>query len=204
MTKKTVVRLDWRFPLYAVAGAVAVFLPLASVTGAISSDIGLILYVLIALAVSLVLLLCVAFAKGGRLSFLSMLIVYCVASVALCRNYYDIRTTFRWLLWSASLKAEVLAQPGHGGWKHVEWDGWGFAGAGNTVVYVVYNPSDLLAKAAMTRSPGVVLTPLPREVPRVRRLEDFWYSVVFYTQTDRDHGDEDLLPAAAPGTGDIP
>ena len=103
---------------------------------------------------------------------------------------YDARTALRWRLESRRFKVAVLAQPDDpsGGWRHAEWDGWGWAGM-NTVVYVVYNPGNLLAEAARTREPGVVFTPAPCPVYRVHRLEDSWYAVVFYTGTDWEHGD---------------
>jgi hypothetical protein len=61
-------------------------------------------------------------------------------------------------------------------------DGWGFAGS-DTVVYVVFDPTNSLAGAAKSRAPGK-FKGIPCEVSRVRRLESQWYSVVFYTDTD--------------------
>ena len=179
-------RLNPSLVFYAVVGAGIVFLPLVLYGGA-----GAILCLFVTPILGLVLLFSVIFAKGRRLLFLLMLVVYCAASVVLATNFRGVRSTVRWFLWSKSFKAEVLSQPDRSdkGWKHIEWDGWGFAGAGNTVVYLVYNPSNSLAEAARTHSSGVVLTPDARVVPRVQRLENSWYSVVFYTQTDWDHGE---------------
>jgi hypothetical protein len=38
--------------------------------------------------------------------------------------------TARWMLWSRAYKAKVAAQPDSlkGELKHIEWDGWGWAG----------------------------------------------------------------------------
>lgn len=49
----------------------------------------------------------------------------------------------RWQVWSRSYKAEVLAQPNSAieELKHIEWDGWGWAGMGTTV-YLVFDPTD--------------------------------------------------------------
>jgi hypothetical protein len=69
--------------------------------------------------------------------------------------------------------------------KHVEWDGWGFAGS-DTVVYLVFDPDNSLASAARIGAPGK-LHGIPCEVPHVRRLEHQWYTVLFYTDTDWDH-----------------
>ena len=68
----------------------------------------------------------------------------------------------------------------------MEWDGWGFPGAGDTNVYLVFDPSDSLISASKSRSPGKYKG-MPCEIYRVRRLESQWYSVVFYTDTDWDH-----------------
>jgi hypothetical protein len=59
-------------------------------------------------------------------------------------------------MWSQSYKREVLAQSGGtaGELKHVEWDGWGFSGAGDTTVYLVYDPTDSLSAAAKSHQPG--------------------------------------------------
>jgi hypothetical protein len=77
-----------------------------------------------------------------------------------------IHWTTRWFLWSKKYKAEVAAQPAATqGLRHIEWDGWGFPGAGDTVVYLVFDPNDsLLSTDSSRRFAGI-----PCEVPRVRR-----------------------------------
>jgi hypothetical protein len=87
----------------------------------------------------------------------------------------------RWLLWSRSYKTEVLVQPSsaNGELKHIEWDGWGWAGM-DTTVYLAFDPSDSLSQAASSRQPGKY-SGIPCEVFLVRRLESRWYTVCFYT-----------------------
>jgi hypothetical protein len=87
----------------------------------------------------------------------------------------------RWMLWSHSYKAEVLAQPNSANeeLKHIEWDGWGWAGM-DTTVYLVFDPTDALSQAASSRQPGKY-SGIPCEVFLVRRLESRWYTVWFYT-----------------------
>jgi hypothetical protein len=111
-----------------------------------------------------------------------MLAVFWIFSFALFTNHYAIRNNMRWLLGSRRYKAEVLAQsaPPNGELKHVEWDGWGFPGAGNTYVYLVFDPTDSLAAAAQKHEPGE-FDGIPCRVLRVSRLEDRWYAVLFYT-----------------------
>jgi energy-coupling factor transporter transmembrane protein EcfT len=175
-------RFSWRLPPYAALGALIVFVPVAIWTSEA------IFYILVvAPIISLLLgifLLKAAIAKKPRrcLSMLSMLAIYWVISAALLVNYSAVRSAARWFLWSHRYKAEVLAQPdsANGEFKHIEWDGWGFPGAGDTWVYLVFDPTDSLAAAAKNPQPGK-FSGIPCRVPLVSRLESRWYAVVFYT-----------------------
>lgn len=75
--------------------------------------------------------------------------------------------------------SEPLEQ--NGSLRHLEWDGWGFPGAGDTVRYLVSDPNDQLLGASITGRPGKYAG-IPCEVVRVRRLEKNWYTVRFYTE----------------------
>jgi hypothetical protein len=92
-----------------------------------------------------------------------------------------ISNTARWAVWSRQYKAQVLARPPStaGPLKHIEWDGWGWAGQ-DTTVYLVFDPTDALYPAASGHHPGKYKG-LPCEVFLVRRLESHWYTVQFYT-----------------------
>jgi hypothetical protein len=174
---------DWRFPPYGAVGALILLVPTiidgTRIVGA--------LYFFVAIPIIILILLVVAMSKKGlrRLAVLSMLVAYLAFSWGLLRNSDELRTTSRWLLWSKEYKSKVLAQPdsANGALKHIEWDGWGFPGAGDTVVYLVFDPDDSLSAAAKTGSSGK-FSGIPCEVPRVRRLESHYYSVLFYTDTD--------------------
>lgn len=154
------------------------------------NDIGTFLVTAVAAIIVSLTFLIVLFRTIRRQSvgLLSMIAVFCVVSWLLFRVSDDVRTTGRWLIHSKRYKAEIFAQPNstNGELKHVEWDGWGFAGAGDTTVYLVFDPNDSLALAAKSRSPGK-FSGIPCEVPSVRRLESHWYVVVFYTDTVWDH-----------------
>jgi len=106
---------------------------------------------------------------------------FIVISAALAWNFYAVRTTTRWLVWSRSYKSEVLAQPpsANGQLKHIEWDGWGWAGQ-DTTVYLIFDPTDSLSTAARRHRPGK-FSGIPCEVFLVSRLESHWYTVQFYT-----------------------
>jgi hypothetical protein len=166
-------RVEWRLPLYALLGALILF----SIGPYIFS---VVLYLLIVAIVS-VLLLNDAIGKRRRQSLLA-LVVFWVVSAVLVKNYSAIRDECRWLMWSHEYMAKVLAQrdSATGELKHIEWDGWGFPGAGDTTVYLVFDPTDALSAAPRSNRPGT-FDGLPCELPLVRRLESHWYAVRFYT-----------------------
>jgi hypothetical protein len=174
---------DWRFPLYGAIGALILLVPTiidgTRIVGA--------LYFFVAIPIISLILLVVVMRKKGlrRLAALSMLVAYLAISWGLLRNSDELRTTSRWLLWSKEYKTKVLAQPdsANGVLKHIEWDGWGFPGTGNTIVYLVFDPNDSLSAAAKSHSSGK-FSGIPCEVSRVRSLESHYYSVLFYTDTD--------------------
>jgi hypothetical protein len=115
-------------------------------------------------------------------SIVLTLAIYWAISAALFVNYSGVRSAARWCLWSRHYKASVLAQPDskNGELKHIDWDGWGFPGAGNTETYLVFDPTDSLAAASKSRQPGK-FDGIPCSVYRVSRLEGRWYAVLFYT-----------------------
>jgi hypothetical protein len=175
-------RFNWRLPTYAAVGALVVLVSVATWTSE-----SIVYALTVVPPVSLILgisSLRAAIAKKPRqsLSRLSMLIVFWIVSVALLRNYFEIRNASRWLLWSDRYKADVLAQAdsANGELKHIDWDGWGFPGAGDTTVYLVFDPTDSLASAAKSHQPGN-FNGIPCKVPVVGRLEGRWYAVIFYT-----------------------
>lgn len=167
-------RVGWRLPFYTVLGALILF----SVG---PHDASMVLYLF---AVAIVSLLLLNDARGKRRGeSLLALAIFSVVSVVLVRNYSAIRDECGWLVWSHTYKAKVLAQradSASGELKHTEWDGWGFPGAGDTTVYLVFDPTDELSAAARSHGPGK-FSGLPCEVPLVHRLESHWYAVQFYT-----------------------
>jgi len=126
---------------------------------------------------------CVANKGRQRLTALFVLTAYVFAAILLMWNHSFVRDHVRWILLSGGYKAKVLAQPRSGELKHAEWDHLGgFAGIGNTAVYLVFDPTDSLAGAADALSP-IKARGLPCEVVRVRRLNRQWYAVLFYSDT---------------------
>jgi len=166
-------RVGWRLPLYTVLGALILF----SIG---PYDLSVVLYLFIVAIVSM-FLLTDAIGKRRRQSLLALVIFWAVSAV-LVRNYSAVRDECRWLVWSHEYKTKVLAErdSAAGELKHIEWDGWGFPGAGDTTVYLVFDPTDALSAAARSHRPGK-FGGLPCEVPLVHRLESHWYAVRFYT-----------------------
>lgn len=119
--------------------------------------------------------------RSKRLLALSVFVVIVVVLVC---NFSEAKTEARWLLSSRRYKSEVYAQPTpiSGEFKHIEWDGWGWAGQ-DTTVYLVFDPADSLSRAASTHLSGK-FAGIPCEVPKVSRLESQWYVVTFYTNQD--------------------
>lgn len=120
-----------------------------------------------------------------KISLLVSITLGCLAATALWWFVIGYRTAVgtaaKWVVRSHVYKAEVVAQPEptNGELRHVEWEGWGWGGQ-DSVIYLVFDPSDSLSQAASSRQPGKYIG-IPCEVYLVRRLESHWYTVWFYT-----------------------
>jgi hypothetical protein len=180
-------QFNWRLPLAALLGTLAIFLILA-----ILQSESLVYLFFVVPIISVFLIVCAVYSaiagkKRRCLAILSMLAIFWVLSVPLFKNYLAIRSAERWLIWSGDYKSRFAAQPtsANGDLKHVSWDGWGWGGE-NTEVYLVFDPTDSLSPAAKTHQPGK-FDGLPCKVDRVFRLEPNWYAAQFFTATDWDH-----------------
>jgi hypothetical protein len=183
MNSTQVTRFNWKPSAYA-AGCSVLSACLVELLPAF--DLFELLYFFIVVPLIGLILLVIAIFKR-KFSIWPMFAMFCLLSFIFWKKAYDIRTVERWALWSKGYKATVLAQPStpNGYLKHAEWDGWGWA-CFDTTVYLVFHPNDSLAAAAKSHSSGK-FNGIPCAVYRVRRLEDHWYSVVFYTDLDWDH-----------------
>lgn len=114
-------------------------------------------------------------------------LLFCVAVALFGVKASAIRSQARWLLASGLARDRIAlqVQPAAGQLKHVEWDGWGFAGAGETNVYLVFDPDDALRTAVNAKDP-IRAKGLPCDVWKVNKLENQWYAVTFYTDTGWD------------------
>lgn len=179
-------RFNWWFLLCAAAGAAILNFPILISGG---FDLGEITYFFLGVPILSVLLavaiLVISIRRKQRpgLSVILSFPVYWLVSWVMFANMIAIRTHARWFLKSESYKARISTEPEstEGELRHIEWDGWGFGG-NDTYVYLVFDPKDSLAAAASGDSSGK-FGGIPCEVPRVRRLERYWYSVEFYTST---------------------
>jgi hypothetical protein len=175
-------RFNWWLPLYAAIGTFVVCFAVAIWTSEVFFYVLLVVPLISLILGGSSVIAAIAKKRHGSLALLSMLVSYWAISAVLVTNYSAIRAPARWLIWSHEYKSEVLAQatPSNGELKHIAWDGWGFPGAGDTTVYLVFDPTDALSAAAQSHRPGK-FGGLPCEVPLVRRLESHWYAVLFYT-----------------------
>jgi hypothetical protein len=180
-----IVRFDWRLSVWGGVGALIVLFP----TLIFGNDIGTLLATLGILAiVSLVLLIFAALKiRRQTLAAMSMLFIFCSVSWLCFKTSNELRYAGRWLFRSAQYKSLVMAQPvaAGGELQHIEWDGWGFAGGG-TVVYLIYDPSNSLRKETKLHTSGK-FSGIPCKVPKIQRLEDHWYSAMFYTDDFWDY-----------------
>lgn len=163
----------WRMSAYGALAAVLVFLPLL-----ISENTG-VLYLFFGLPVLAIINICVliaaALSRDIRLA-LAVATFYAISAVAFIYSF-QIRTFARWTLLSGHYRHEVLAEPApaNGDLKHIEWDGWGFAGMDSTV-FLVFDPTNSLAEAAQNEQYGK-FKGIPCEVNWVRRMDSHWYLV---------------------------
>jgi hypothetical protein len=180
-------RDNWWLLLYAAIAGVGLFL--AVIVGK-TFDIEVILYTFVGVPLISLLfalaLLATSLARKRKPSkvYLLMLPVYWVVSAILFVNHPDLRLWTRWLLHFGALKASVLREPmpTQGELRHVEFDGWGWAGM-DTVEYLIYDPTDSLEATVAARSKGR-LPGIPCEVPLVRRMEHHWYVAMYYTNAE--------------------
>ncbi len=187
-------RFNWKLPACTALGVVAVYV-LSALWGENAIAFVYVLLLRPGLILASIGLIVYGIIGKRRRKWLAVLTAVAVLwatgyAVFMLPVEYDlaIRTTARWLIWSNDYKAKVLAEPAstNGSLKHIEWESWGIVPSGFTVVYLVFDPSDLLSAAARKRQPGK-FDGIPCEVPEVNRLEKNWYTVMFYTDDEWSH-----------------
>jgi hypothetical protein len=124
--------------------------------------------------------------RAPSLAVILILPVYWAVTLILFAYRLDVRFNVRWILRGGTYKASLMKQPKprKGELRHLEWDGWGWAGM-DTNVYLVFDPADSLAAPAARHSSGK-FPGVPCAVPRVRKLESHWYAVEYYTSESWD------------------
>src|ERR1700689_3998707 len=104
-------RFNWRLPFAALLSTPLIFLILA-----ICQSESLVYLFFVVPIISVVLVVfsvysAIARKKLRSVSVLSMLAIFWLLSVLLFRNYLEVRSAARWLIWSPDYKAAVVAQP---------------------------------------------------------------------------------------------
>jgi hypothetical protein len=180
------VRFNWWTQIYLVVGALVVLAGIDLLDADASLFAFLLIWAILSACIVL-LLIYAALSKNrhrARRPLLTLAILWTISALffEFERSHpIAIRSAARWLAGSRQYKAQVLAEPEppSGELKYIEWDGWGMF-AQDTSVYLVYDPTDSLSAAAMSHKPGK-FDHIPCKAQLVRRLENQWYSVIFYT-----------------------
>jgi hypothetical protein len=112
--------------------------------------------------------------------------VFWAVSVSMFLSMYSLRPWARWVIASEKYKTLVLQQkPDRGsGLRHMEWDGWGWAGM-DTSVELVYDPTDSLTRE-IRQNPKGRFADLALKTAKVQRLGQNWYSLTLFTSETWD------------------
>jgi energy-coupling factor transporter transmembrane protein EcfT len=182
----------WRLPIAAALLSFVVFISLAfcQVDTALFTYLFVVAPILLLGSVALLAYIITGKGRPKRPALLLALAIIWVLTPLLffvhLKYQFPIRTNARWLVWSRDYKEKLLARPApaNGDLKHMEWDRWGWAG-NDTVAYLVFDPTDSLSAAALNHHPGKYAG-IPCVVPSVGRLENRWYTVLYYTDQTWD------------------
>lgn len=184
-------RTQWRLPHYVavVTVTICVLIALAPRDLFLLVSIFVIAPALLLLSAQLISQTARADAEGRRRHWKSSLATFLIIWIIPLflffheRNHpFEFRSVVRWIVYSNQYKREVLAQPvsDPNGFRHIEWDGTGFAGIANNTEFLVFDPQDSLSIAAQSEEP-IKVAGIPCEVRQMLRLERNWYAVLFYT-----------------------
>lgn len=166
--------------LIAALSAFAIFVPLTVYASPLKEFIYV--FLLVPLGVAVLLAGAIILRSRHAPALLGAILVFCAMTWVLNKNSMTIRNAGRWRMDGKHYQKAVLAQPQiPGELKHVVWDKWGFPRAGNTTVYLVYDPGNSLAQAAANHASGK-FAGLPCPVSLIRQLASQWYAVEFYTK----------------------
>lgn len=183
-------RTRWRVLHYAAVVSILISVWIAISQRDTFLFLGILVIAPMLLVLSLLLIIQLVSADGGerrlhwRSSLATLLIVWAVPILLFLheqRHPFELRENVRWMVWSNRYKREVLAQPASDkmSFKHLDWDGSGFAGT-DTTLFLVFDPQDTLSIAAQGQPP-IKASGIPCDVLEIRRLESHWYAVLFYT-----------------------
>lgn len=113
--------------------------------------------------------------------FLVAVAAFCAVTILMFWRTEGLRPWARWLVASERYKQAVLRQaPGRqSGLRHIEWDGWGWAGM-DTSVELVYDPTDSLEQE-LKQNPKGRFADVAARTAKIERLGKGWYSVTLFT-----------------------
>ena len=181
----------WRVPFYIAIAGFAIFTPMALLNPDTHLFWTVFVVAPVLLAISVVVIVWLVWGavcnsqRNPRPILESLAILWAIPALFFLYNIkhpFELRESARWLASSQEYKSAVLAQTAsaNGELKHIEWDATGFAGVAYNTVYLVFDPADTLSTAAKLRRSGK-FDGIPCEVRLIRRMENHWYAVLFYT-----------------------
>src|ERR1700761_5010706 len=167
-------RRTWLMPSIATLAFILVFLPLLLIPGVYDD------YFLIVLPAIFIAGICTLIYAAVRKKLQIALLVFAFWALSVFVDFHNfqLRTFIRWTLFAHQYRNQVLAQPEplDGSLKHIEWDGWGWAGQ-DFSVFLVFDPTDALDEPARVHQFGKVPR-VPCAVSEVRQLDPHWYIVI--------------------------
>jgi hypothetical protein len=171
----------WLMPSIAALAFILIFLPLLLIPDTHDDYFLLVLPAIFIAGIGS--LIYAAVRKKFRIALL--VCAFWALSVFIVSHDFPIRTCIRWTLFSHRYQNQVLAQPEplDGSLKHMEWDGWGWAGM-DFSVFLVFDPTDSLTEFAKAGLFGKVPR-LPCDVSEIRQLGPHWYIVMFDGYVDQ-------------------
>jgi hypothetical protein len=181
------IKFNWLAPLCVAMGTL-IFFSLFIIYGPNSAVLFIMLMILISIILIINAFVLALFKKWRTvISVFALLLIDWGISWCLLKIINELHEHTQWLLDSNELRSQLMRQPNsvNGEFKHIDWYGWGFLGM-DTEVYIVFDPKDSLAVAAKSHSSGK-FNGIPCGINRVRRLENHYYTVSFYIDTNWDH-----------------
>ena len=173
----------WRFPIVGALAAFVFYIPFLYMKAFEFESFGYMLFLaLLTIAIGIgVLVRRVVRKRWISLAYLLAALFFLSVSLSMFLHTQHLRPWARWLASSSRYTNLVLQQEPdpQTGLRHIEWDGWGWAGM-DTSVELVYDPTDTLAHE-IKYNPKGRFAEIAEKTHFIQRLGRGWYSATLYT-----------------------